>query len=205
MPKRARSVPSGKGGDSGCEDGVPWRDAHLPLRARAAPPRSGHAQRTHARTCTPGGPGATLSGGAKPMATPAGKPARTRRGGEVAVADEAARRAVGGDRPGPEATQLRPRTPAVAQAEREDARQARALAGVLIALQAGRRCQEHRAEESVSVQTIQGRIGPPRLGPGDRVGRAGCSRSRPLWRTTSRRRGVDAVAHPGLDRPPVGR
>jgi quercetin dioxygenase-like cupin family protein len=29
---------------------------------------------------------------------------------------------------------------------------------VLIALQAGRRCQEHRAEESVSVQTIQGRI-----------------------------------------------
>jgi quercetin dioxygenase-like cupin family protein len=28
---------------------------------------------------------------------------------------------------------------------------------VLIALQAGRRCQEHRAEESVSVQTIQGR------------------------------------------------
>jgi quercetin dioxygenase-like cupin family protein len=29
---------------------------------------------------------------------------------------------------------------------------------VLIALQAGRRCQEHRAEESVSVQAIQGRI-----------------------------------------------
>src|SRR6267142_1887260 len=29
---------------------------------------------------------------------------------------------------------------------------------VLIALQAGRRCQEHRAEESVSVQTLQGRI-----------------------------------------------
>ena len=29
---------------------------------------------------------------------------------------------------------------------------------VLIALKAGRRCQEHRAEESVSVQTLQGRI-----------------------------------------------
>ncbi|HEX9572585.1 MAG TPA: hypothetical protein VF994_00735 [Myxococcales bacterium] len=29
---------------------------------------------------------------------------------------------------------------------------------VLIALQAGRRCQEHRAEESVSVQTLEGRI-----------------------------------------------
>ena len=29
---------------------------------------------------------------------------------------------------------------------------------VLIALERGRRCQEHRAEESVSVQTLQGRI-----------------------------------------------
>src|SRR5712664_1644709 len=29
---------------------------------------------------------------------------------------------------------------------------------VLIALRAGRRCQEHRAEESVSVQTLQGRV-----------------------------------------------
>jgi len=29
---------------------------------------------------------------------------------------------------------------------------------VLIALQSGRRCREHRAEESVSVQTLQGRM-----------------------------------------------
>src|SRR6266852_6375175 len=134
MPKRARSVPSGKGGDNGVRRTVcPGGTRICSSRPGSASAGVGIRSEPIRTSCTPRAPGATLCRTSETDGHACRQdPARAGGDGEIAVADEAARRTDGGDRIDldAEASQLRAQHAWQSHGQSaKDAREARALPG----------------------------------------------------------------------------